>query len=45
MAIELEIIVKKVYKFIAWFRRENGISVFSLNAPNRTFPETYKKYG
>jgi hypothetical protein len=28
MAIVLEIIVKKVYRLIAWFRPENGISVF-----------------
>jgi hypothetical protein len=28
MAVELEIIVKKVYRFIALFRPENGISVF-----------------
>jgi hypothetical protein len=28
MAKLLEIIVKKVYRFIAWFRPENGISVF-----------------
>jgi hypothetical protein len=28
MAIALEIIVKKVYRFIAWVRPENGIRVF-----------------
>jgi hypothetical protein len=28
MARVLEIIVKKVYRFIAWVRPENGINVF-----------------
>jgi hypothetical protein len=28
MAIVLEIFVEKVYRNIAWFRPENGISVF-----------------
>jgi hypothetical protein len=28
MTIVLKIIVKNVYRFIAWFRPENGITVF-----------------
>jgi hypothetical protein len=43
-AIVLEIIVyKKVYRFIACFRPENGISVFLCMLPLGLFPEHIRK--